>query len=123
MHLTGAAVALLLAAPAMAQEARHGAAMVGGDVIASADRGWAMLPAIGRLDADGDGLLSQEELGGTRLGEAADLDGDGMFSLVEISQALWARFDADHSGYLEPDEKAAMRGIARSGLFPLDAFF
>jgi hypothetical protein len=114
---------LSLSVPAAAQGVLIGAATVDPEVIASAETGWAMLPAIGRLDSDGDGLFTQGELGGTRLGEAADLDGDGMFSIVEVSQALWARYDADESGYLEPDEKAAMRGIARAGLFPLDAFF
>ncbi len=120
--MIGAAALAAMTAPAAAQEVLLGAATVGAEVIESADTGWAMLPAIGRLDSDGDGLFTQQELGGTRLGEAADLDGDGAFSIVEISQALWTRFDTDHSGYLEPDEKAAMRGIARNGLFPLDAF-
>ncbi|MEM7490332.1 MAG: hypothetical protein AAF390_14520 [Pseudomonadota bacterium] len=82
--------------------------------------GWALLPALEGLDDDGDGLLSPEEIGGTRVPEAFDLDGDGLFGVVELSQGYWALADTDDSGYLEDEEVRAMRGLAAAGVYEIE---
>jgi hypothetical protein len=82
--------------------------------------GWAMLPALQDLDTDGDALLSPEEIGGTQVPEAFDLDGDGLFSVVELSQGYFALSDVDDSGLLENDELQAMTGLAGAGVFEYD---
>jgi hypothetical protein len=82
--------------------------------------GWALKPAVEALDLDGDGLLSPAEIGGTRVPEAFDINEDGLFSIVELSQGYWALFDADRSGYLEQEEKEAMRGLPAAGVYRYD---
>ncbi|MBM2577873.1 hypothetical protein JQC91_16315 [Jannaschia sp. Os4] len=112
--------ALSLAAPAWGQteEAAEGAP----GVEEAATVGWAMGRALVGVDRDGDGLFAPEELGGSarRIPEGFDLDGDGLWSATELSQGYFALYDADDSGYLEPAEMQAMRGLAAAGLYPLD---
>ena len=98
-----AALALIaLAAPAAAQD--------------DAPLGWAMGPALAGVDRDGDGRLTPEEIGATRLPPEADPDGDGL-DLAELSAYLFARADADDNGVLSADELRAMRGLAAAGVF------
>ena len=81
---------------------------------------WAMKPALEGIDRDGDGLYTAEEIGGTRVPAAFDLDGDGAFSLPELSQGYFALADANDDGLLDPAELAAMTGLAAAGVYRAD---
>jgi hypothetical protein len=105
------ATLLLLATSASAQEATEDMPLA-----------WALLPALEGLDDDADGRFTQEEIGGTRVPASFDLDGDGTFSVVELSQGYWALADRDDSGYLEPEELRAMRGLAGAGVYRVEGF-
>jgi hypothetical protein len=94
-------VALPLAAPAAAQETL----------------GWAMGPVLAQLDADGDGVLTQAELGATELPAEFDVNLDGELAIDEISQGFFALYDRDDSGVLEEGELRAMRGVAGAGVY------
>lgn len=89
-------------------------------------------PDFATLDADGDGLLTQEELQSYRDAQAAqrfaeiDADGDGALTLQEMQAApaarfaarMLERFDADGDGALTAQELhtgARERGIGRRG--------
>ncbi|WP_308914905.1 hypothetical protein [Jannaschia sp. LMIT008] len=78
---------------------------------------WAMLPALDGLDADADGYLTPGEIGATRVPETFDLDGDGAFTVVELSQGYFAQYDANDDGYLDDAELEAMRGLAAAGVY------
>ena len=91
-----------------------------GPAAAQALLGWAMLPALEGLDADGDGAFSQAEIGGTRLPAEWDVNDDGVWSAPEITQALFARWDGDESGLLEQTELATMTGLAAAGIYTMD---
>jgi Ca2+-binding EF-hand superfamily protein len=82
-----------------------------------------------RLDADGDGYLTREEIRGARedfrsarrergreIFAAADADGDGALSLAEIQAVRpamtaeqFARMDANNDGLITPDERPRRR--------------
>ena len=98
-------VVLCLAAPVAAQDAMPLA--------------WAMGPAIDGVDRDGDGTLTPEEIGATRLPPKADPNGDGL-DLGELTAFLFAQADTDDSGYLEPGELRALRGLAATGVHTPD---
>ena len=95
------------------------AAMLTGSAAAAQDLplGWAMLPALDGLDGDADGFLSPAEIGATRVPDSFDMDGDGQFTVVELSQGYFAQYDVDGDGLLTDDELNAMRGLAAAGVF------
>ncbi|WGH78266.1 hypothetical protein [Jannaschia ovalis] len=99
-----AALALALAAPASAQTVL----------------GWAMLSPLQELDRDGDGQFEAGDIDGFDLPEAWDMDQSGTWSIVEISQSLWAGWDGDDSGVLEQTELATMTGLAEAGTYVLE---
>lgn len=98
-----ALVAIAVAFPVHAQEAPAAA--------------WALKPGLDGLDVDGDGLFTSEEIGGIEIPVAFDLDEDGLFSVVELSQGYWAALDRDDSGYLEPSELETLSGVPAMGLY------
>jgi hypothetical protein len=83
------------------------------EAIARADERFA------RLDRNGDGFLSSDEMpvrpgGGPAGGQLArlDADGDGKLSKAEFQQsavAMFDRMDADHDGTISPAERDAWR--------------
>ncbi|KIT17339.1 EF-hand domain-containing protein [Jannaschia aquimarina] len=108
MRLPILVAATLFATPALAQDAESEVYMA-----------WAMGPAMEGVDRDGDGRFTQEEIGGTRLDASADADGSGDFDLPELTAALFAMWDTDDSGYLEPEELEAMTGLAAAGVYEI----
>jgi Ca2+-binding EF-hand superfamily protein len=89
--------------------------------LAEAQSVWPSLDAerFAAIDADGNGLLTAQELRGGRraLFSNADADGDGALSLAELQAVrpgmtaeAFARFDTDNDGLIGPDERRARRG-------------
>jgi Ca2+-binding EF-hand superfamily protein len=72
-----------------------------------------------RLDANGDGVISGDELPGRgRLVASADADKDGKITRAEYSAQAAARFaklDANGDGKISPDEMKAMGERTREG--------
>ena len=71
------------------------------------------------LDADGDGMLTEEEFGAAVdldtgiVFAAADSDGDGMLSEPEYNDAAFAAADEDNSNSLDTVESNRFREITR----------
>jgi Ca2+-binding EF-hand superfamily protein len=87
-------------------------------------------PTFAEIDADGDGALTREELGGFADGrrqmrlETVDTDGDGAISRAEALAAgqssvaerverMFERLDADGDGLITAAEREAVRGEGR----------
>ncbi len=77
-----------------------------------------MLAGFDRQDIDGDGRLTQDELGagdgpnGARMLRRSDLDGDGTLTREEVRQAatrLFAMMDVDGNGVVTAEERPARR--------------
>ena len=99
--LTIAALALLVAVPAVAVARDHGGHGRGDH----GKRG----QAFERLDADKDGKVTAEEAkaGSSRFIERADQNGDGVITPDEAPR-LFERIDADGDGKITPEEFAAI---------------
>jgi len=82
--------------------------------------GWAMGPAMVGMDQDGNGAFDGSELGGSRLPETFDLNGDGALDMGELSVGFFALHDENDDGRLDSDELRTMRGIAGAGVYRLD---
>ncbi|EKF20917.1 EF-hand domain-containing protein [Nitratireductor pacificus] len=94
--LSALAASLVAGSAAVAQEAPANGAP---PAAAEGGKNGKMMRGMGRLDADGDGSISFEELSGARLErlKGADADGDGTLSAVELQ---------DHIAKREAERKA-----------------
>ena len=137
--VTGAVLALLAslaAAQATGPGARLAEADTDGDGLLSKEEfiaTGARAEAFDRLDANSDGMLDTDELGAPRQRPrgrrsaadrfaAIDTDGDGLISSAEFAAlpsappVSFEELDANADGYLDEEEKAAIRQRARERL-------
>jgi Ca2+-binding EF-hand superfamily protein len=119
LFLAGAALAALAASPALAEPPTGGPAAAPEAPVTRAQMQQEVEQRFKEMDANHDGVLTENELGsnGARMMARLDTNQDGKVTLEEMTTATLARFDradANHDGILTPDERAAARDAMRA---------
>ena len=117
--LAGAALAALAAFPVSAQPPAAGPAPRAEGPVTRAQFQQEIEARFKEMDANHDGVLTENELGpnGARMMARLDANHDGKVTLEEMVAAGLARFDrmdANHDGTVTPEERAAFRDAMRA---------
>lgn len=110
--LAGVALAALAAFPVSAQPPAGAPAGAGDGPVTRAQMQQDVEQRFKAMDANHDGVLTENELGpnGARMMQRLDTNHDGKVTLDEMIAATLARFDradANHDGVVTPEERAA----------------
>ncbi|HEX4739691.1 MAG TPA: EF-hand domain-containing protein [Allosphingosinicella sp.] len=119
LFLAGAALAALAAFPVSAQPPAGAPGPRAETPVTRAEMQQEIQSRFKEMDANHDGVLTENELGGNgaRMMARADTNHDGKVTLEEMTASGLARFDrmdANHDGIVTPEERAAAREAMRA---------